>query len=534
MPDLDSMDFRDKLLYLREEACSQSRPYHDRITREWLIYENRGYEAYGQVNRVGGFEAEVSRSMAPKITEAINRMIPIYRSQMPGIEVVADEWSGVWDDVEYVSILKEWAAMMDEVGGESETLGLLTKSNLVTGNALSKVAWNKDYQIAWAPFIDPRTFAPYPVTCRSDLMDAQYVVHTVRHDMNMKKFDYPKEVEHKKDWEGSKCVRVDEIWIRRRFAEDWGMDVSDEPECPMFMAKLVNDEVYEFGPTPFRYYPSFPFFAWRGFSGTCNDLFTTPFWGYGYASLFWETQKLIDDVLNSLVEHSRNLATGQFFMKYGALDPQAQIKRRGQGIMLNEGFGMDSIMPVPVSGIDPVIMQLLSVGMQESGVQMPSLNPVVGGEPPYPGSSGRAINSLQFAAYNQFSSEIAEMNAFRLRRERGKMEVMRQFAHRIEQPHLWRLGVDIWDDFPQEARRVSYKLMLPEEGALPNTPQGRYQLLLEIHQLGYTFKDPGIALKLLGIKNYGIVGEDLEQVSVSGPGGANYAPRQENYERDRG
>lgn len=497
------------LLQLRDEAFAESERAHERIRHELAVFKNEGYRAG---DRVGATSVLVDESLMPQISTGCIRLIPAFREQISEIHLQSDKPAPTEEDQILVEGLSNWDKMYEEVDNEGGKMRASIYRNLTTGNAINKTKWDNERKLVTNETLNPTNFAPDPMGSQSNFSDSMYVCQFNWHNRRYMRKHYP-------DWkpkhrpgarnknEKDARHRVDEIWMRRDVAEDCGIDVSGTKRR-IIVVKLIDDELYRAQGSPY-WYPDFPYTHWRNFLDLHDDGKDHAFWGYGYGTLAWTQQKVLDEFLSNFILILRNLGVGRFKAKDGAVDEDQITQQHGAIIRINEDFNLDDLQHIPPEQIPVVLIQFIEF---ISGIMteiMPSLSEVFSGEAPYSGASGRAVASLQFANFNQLSDNIREMNEFRLRRKRIKIAILQQFARRPSEPHLWRGGLDMHNPFPEEARHIGYTLKTPDMTALPNTPAGRIQVLQQMIAMGYIPKNP---LELLGItKGYGWSMEDFVQ-----------------------
>ncbi len=502
------------LIELRDDAFSASQEAHNRIKREMAIYKNEGY-LDGSV-RLGSLRPLVQASLDPKTTNAINRMIPAFLEQTVRIEVQPDRHAQNDEELILVQDLQNWMDMMDEVDSEASQLNALVTYNLAVGNTIGKVFYDWKHGVVRAPAIDPLTFAPDPRCARTDFADADYVCQTNWHRGMDIKDDYEIPWIEDTDWERA-GYRVDEMWLTKEKAEDCGINIS-ECRTPIVLATLVNDKISRVQESPF-WWPGFPYCAWRNFLNLLGDGKSHDFWGYGYGTLMWPQQKLLDELLANLVLINRNISVGRFVTTHGTLDRERILSEHGIVVELNEGKDMNDFQHLPPEELPSALVQFVLQISNTTNEMVPSLTPVFTGEAPFAGASGRAVNSLQTAAFNQISGNVAAMNEFRLRRARIKVTMIQQFARKPLKPHLWRGGLDLPEVFPDDARKIGYQLMMPDGTSIPNTLAGRLQVVQFLQASGLNLT-PEKLLEFIGLdRGFGLRAGDLV---VSGPsqGGA--------------
>lgn len=499
------------LLQLRDEAFQESEQAHNRLQHELAVFRNEGYE---EGTRVGASYALVEESLMPQIQIGCLRLVPAFREQIARINVEPDGDDPTVQEVLFSEGIANWNKMYEEVDDEGGRMRSNIYWNLVCGNALSKIRWDPVKKLVRAESINPTSFAPDPACTQSNFSDAGYVVHRNFHNRAYMRKHYPDWSPPALAWSESSRAssrrpdsrhRVDEIWMHRDVAEDCGVRVNDTKR-EIILVKLIDDTLYKAQGSPY-WFPGFPFAHWRNFVDLLAEGKPHGFWGYGYGTLAWPQQKMLDEFISNFILILRNLGIGRFIAKDGAIDEDQISPLQGAILRMNEGFDIGDLQHLPPEIVPPVLIEFIQFISGIMTDMMPSLSSVFAGEAPFAGASGRAVESLRFANFNQLSDNIREMNEFRLRRMRIKVAVLQQFARRPLKPHLWRGGLDMQDPFPEEARHVGYRLSMPDLTALPNTPAGKLQMLQVLASLGLQPKDP---LDILGLtKGYGWTSEDF-------------------------
>ena len=500
------------LLQIRDEAFSEAAKAHERIRFELAIFKNQGYVTD---SKVGPLVAQVDESLVPQISTGCMRLIPAFREQMADIQVKSDEPAPEEADQLLVEGLMNYGKMYEEIDDEGERMRSNIYRNLSVGNVVNKVKWDAEMQCTRMEGINPVNFAPDPMAQQSNFSDASYVCQYNWHHTRYLKTHYPN---WKHDWNDDKSEnashRLDEIWMRRDVAEACGVAVNGTKR-PIIVATLINDKLYEAHGSPF-WFPDFPYAFWRNFVDLQDEGKDQSFWGYGYGTMCWTQQKVLDEFVSNLILMLRNLGVGRYAAKDGALDEDQITQLHGAVLRLNEGFQISDIQHIPAEQIPPSIGEFINFITQIMVEMMPSLSGVFTGEAPFAGASGRAVQSLQFANFNQLSSNIRAMNEFRLRRKRIQLTHTQQFARKPSRPHLWRGGLDVHSPFPDEARHIGYHLDMPDLTQLPNTPVGRLEMLNQLGAMGFVANNP---LELMGVtKGYGWTMDDFTQIPLMPPG----------------
>ena len=507
------------LIEIRDEAFGASAPSHDRIKFELAIFKNEGYSVHENEN-VGTLRAQVNESLVPEIVTGCMRLIPAFREQQSEIKIESDKNAPEEYDQILIENLSNWKKMYEEVYDEGMAMRAAIYRNLTVGNAIDKIKYDPDRRLVCAEGINPTNFAPDPKGCQSNFADSDYVCQKGFHNRRYIKRHYPDANLDKKQYSFNTTLhnkssyhaehRVDEIWMRRDIAEDCGVDVSGTNRR-IIVAKLIDDKLYRAQGSPY-WYPEFPYVHWRNFLDMLADGKNHNFWGYGYGTLCWTQQKVLDEFVSNFIHILRNLGVGRILAEDGAIDEDFLTQMHGAIIRLNEGFNIDAAEPIPPESVPPEIMafaQFITGIMTE---MMPSLSDTFAGEQPTGNPSGKAIQSLQYANFSQLSDNIGEMNNFRMRRERKKYALTQQFARRPIEPYLWRGGLDMQDPFPEEGRHIGYKLTMPDLTSLPNTIAGRIEVLERMAGMGFIPKNP---FELLNItKGYGWTADDFIQIPI--------------------
>lgn len=500
------------LLQIRDEAFQESARSHDRMKFELAVFRNEGYK---EGDRIGNAYVQVDESLMPMITSGCIRLIPAFREQIAEIKVESDLPAPMEEEQYLVETLSNWDKMYEEVDDEGGKMRAAIYRNLTVGNNIDKIRWHPERKHVSVEGINPCNFAPDPKGIQSNFSDADYVCQVNWVDRTYVKHHYPnwtpKTTAYGTPFRGRGARhRVDEIWMRRDCAEDVGIDVSGTNR-EIIVAKLIDDVLYNAQGSPY-WYPDFPYAHWRNFLDLLPDGKNHGFWGYGYGTLCWTQQKMIDEFTSNFLLILRNLGIGRMVTEEGVLDTDQMTSLWGAVIELNEGKRLDQARHLPPEQIPPEIMGFVEFISGILTDMMPSNSPVFAGEAPFSNISGRAINSLQFANFNQLSDNIREMNEYRLRRKRIRLSLVQQFARKPLRPHLWRGGLDMKTPFPDDARHIGYKLSMPDLTQLPNTPAGRMEVLNQMAAMGYYAKNP---LELLGVtRGYGWTMDDFIQVPV--------------------
>ena len=500
------------LLQIRDEAFAESARAHERICHELAVFRNEGYRAG---DRVGAANVLVDESLMPQIRSGCIRLIPAFREQISEIHLQSDKNAPTAEEQYLIEGISNWDKMYEEVDNEGGKMRANLYRNLTTGNAINKTKWDSRRKIVTNETLNPTNFAPDPMGAQSNFSDSMYVCQYNWQNRRYMRRHYPdwtpkpfKATRPRRNDQDARH-RIDEIWMRRDVAEDCGINVSGTKR-KIIVAKLIDDELYRAQGSPY-WYPDFPYSHWRNFLDLHDEGKDHGFWGYGYGTLCWTQQKVLDEFLSNFILILRNLGVGRYKAKDGAIDEDQITQMHGAILRINEGFNMEDLQHIPPEQVPVVLIQFIEFISGIMTEMMPSLSAVFAGEAPYGGASGRAVASLQFANFNQLSDNIREMNEFRIRRKRIKIAILQQFARRPSEPHLWRGGLDMQNPFPEDARHIGYTLKSPDLTALPNTPAGRMEVLDRMARMGYVAKNP---LELLGVsKGYGWTMDDFVNIA---------------------
>ena len=475
----------DKFLKLMDEAQDAASEHHSRMRHELAIYNNRS--AYVDGTSIGNVSPITHESLNPEIQKGILRLVPGFTEQATRIELLPDRSRHTVEDAENIEDIKQWTQMFQEVDKEGERLEDAVYHNLIFGHAISKAVYDPRYRVVRMIPVSPLAFSVDPDATSTDLSNAGFLVHETIQNERYVRHHYPDyQIPKNADLRplqgegGQRQFRIRELWMRRWIAEMQGVPVSDAGDTEMFYATAIDNDVLRVRATPY-FYPDFPFATWRNFPVIKDaNRQSRSFWGHGYGALCWTQQKFLDEVYSNLVLMLRRLSIGRMISKRGALDMEQVFTGYGVNIEVEEEYDLDrDIKPFPTEAVPPILYDLLQHSIQGIAGMMPSLNPVFAGQGLPSGSSGRLANTLQWAAFNQISNNVREMNEFRMHRMRLLISLTQQFARRPLGTGIWRRGVDFPDSFREEARYIGYRMKMPDATSLPNTPAGK----LEIAQL---------------------------------------------------
>ena len=484
----------EKFLNLMDEAQDAAREHHSRMRHELAIYNNRNAYVNESTERIVKATAPITHeSQNPEIQKGILRLVPGFTEQATRIELLPDSSRHSVEDAENVEDLKQWTQMFQEVDREGERLEDAVYHNLIFGHAISKAVYDPRYRVVRMIPISPLAFSVDPDATSTDLSNAGFLVHETTQNERYVRHHYPEYKIPKNsgqwsvvsDQEGQKQFRIRELWMRRWIAEMHGIPVKDTGDTEIFYAAAIDNDVVRVRTTPY-YYPDFPFATWRNFPVIKHGVKQSrSFWGHGYGALCWSQQKFLDEIYSNLVMLLRRLSIGRMISKRGALDMEQVFTGYGVNIEVEEEYDLDKdIKPFPTEAVPPILYDLLQHSIQGIADMMPSLNPVFAGQSPSTNASGRLANTLQWAAFNQISNNVREMNEFRLHRMRLLISLTQQFARRPLGAHIWRRGIDFPDSFREEARYIGYRMKMPDATSLPNTPAGKLEIAQIMAALG--------------------------------------------------
>ena len=478
----------EKFLKLMDEAQDAAHEHHSRMRHELAIYNNRS--AYVDGTSIGNVSPITHESLNPEIQKGILRLVPGFTEQAARIELLPDRSRHSVADAENIEDLKQWTQMFQEVDREGERLEDAVYHNLIFGHAISKAVYDPRYRVVRMIPISPLAFSADPDATSTDLSNAGFLVHETTQNERYIRYHYP-DYKISESKTGSildnenRQFRIRELWMRRWIAEMQGITVKDAGDTEIFYAAAIDNDVVRVRTTPY-YYPDFPFATWRNFPAIKHSSKQSrSFWGHGYGALCWSQQKFLDEVYSNLILMLRRLSIGRMISKRGALDMEQVFTGYGVNIEVEEEYDLDrDIKPFPTEAVPPILYNLLEHSIKGIADMMPSLNPVFAGQSPSSNASGRMVNTLQWAAFNQISNNVREMNEFRLHRMRLLISLTQQFARRPLAPHIWRRGIDFPDSFRDEARYIGYRMKMPDATSLPNTPAGKLEIAQIMAALG--------------------------------------------------
>ena len=515
------------LIQMRDEAFEQSKRSHERMRNEISLYANEEYEDSRWLQNL---TMTAKKSLDPRIQETVNRLVPALLEQMPRMEVMPDRSSQTGLDLLHTMDLKNWLRMMEDADSEQDELKSVVTHNAVMGNGVSKLYFDNRTKIARALTIDPLMFAPDPSAARSNFSDSEYICHSNYHNLPYSAVKFPGA--HLGDWETSgkdlrffgehrSGIRVDELWMKPAYAAMCGIKVKKNTH--MVTVRLVNNRVYDAWSNVY-WYPDFPFAHWKNFLDIRGDGRAQDFWGYGYSSLMEPQQRLLDEMLANYIMITRNLAVGRVITTHGTLDVQRIINEHGMNIELNPGKGLEDIEFLQSAEAPISLLKMIELTTQAMTGTSPAMNEAFAGQAPFAGASGKAIEGLQMSAFSELSANIRSMSDYRRRRCRIRLNHIQQFAMRPLGPHQWRGGLDLPDDFPEDARYIGFDLGLPDIASIPNTVQGRIQVLQFLASMGYMMR-PDKVLPFLNLdRGFGIKAEDFIMAAPGGAAGGGQQP----------
>ena len=511
---------RKELIKLRDDALNAAQPFHDQIRSEQAIYRN--VNAYVGGERVGRVYSSAGESLYPKVGEVVDALSPKIEETVARADIVPDPKQGdspeaeerYQEALELTEQLGDWRDMYDDAGGEGEEIQRAIHHNLVGGMAIRLVRWNQIHQRLECPTISPLCFAPDPDANKIDLSDHELVVHTNKRRMRYIKRHYP---DFKPRGVKGRFVREDEnkerhsiheLWLRAHLAEEIGIAIEDE-HTKMVRAVLIEDEFMFAKPTPWIY-PDYPFSCWRNFLEYDNTGKPSQFWGFGYPSLLWPQQKMLDHLLANLVLIVNNQATGRQMSPEGMFDSENDYSFHQLNMEYDaEIFNIADVLHLPPEQVPPALFSFVEyiVNIME---RISGVTEVFTGSEPSGDLSGRAIAALQTAAATHVSSSIRRLNEFRRRLTRMKVSLIQQLAQRPVDRNLWRGGIDLAGEFPEEARHIGFTVEIPDASSLPQTPAAKLQIAQFLAASGAPLSLQKL-LELIGIdKGYGLKSDDFQ------------------------
>ena len=502
-------------------AFDESQSDHERIQESMDLYKNSGYD---ERKWILGLSLPTKKSIDPKIRRSINRLIPAYTEQTPRIEIQPDDTQYVDLDIPYVEELSHWNQIMEELDNEAERLETMIAHNLVCGTAIAKSYYDKEAGIVRTFTVDPLCFAPDSSTSSTNFSNSQYLAHRTYRTVNEAKNIYPEFRSGRSvskwwkarqiGWGWKEGIQIDELWMRPQFAKEQGVEIDERTN--MVLATLVDGELAKLIQNPLLY-PDFPFSGWTNFIDIAiGQGKSKGFWGTSNAENMKDQQKLLDEVLSSYITMARNAKTGRWLGKFGAFDDETFYNSNGAFLELPDGMSMDDVREIQATEPPNSLANLIQIFGKMVDEDAVSLNPVYTGEAPFGGASGRAISSLQSAAFNQITNNIRRFNATRVRMLRIRLNLIQQFANNFMNPSKWRIGLDLPSTLSMEARNIGFHLSVPNVDSLQATPAGKIQILSLLAEFGI-FVTPEKLIDMLGLDTgYSITSQDLIQNPSAG------------------
>ena len=498
------------LLELRDAAFEAAAPAHARMENDMRLYRNEDYTGETWIKR---FKRSVSKSISPQVSTVVNRLIPVFTEQVGKVEVRPMDVAA--SELEWLAIeeLQEHLDSQEALDSESEEVRTLILHTQLLGNGISKMIYDPIEEMVRSVTINPLAFAPAPDAVRSDFKGVDYVVHSTYHNYMTIRKKFPRAVlksEEQNSLLGGN-IRVDEIHIRGRLAKT--LDIGGEDDTNIVVAILVDNEPYEAILDPY-WYPDFSFSHWRNFLDVGAQGKSSDFWGVGFGTLIEPQQKVLDEFLANYMWITRNLATGRLFAREGVVDQEELSNSSGDIITVrnlshNEPIG-NAIQFAQTPEVPVSLMNMIQLVTEYINQQAPSASPVFIGQSPGASTSGRAISNLQTAVFNQLSDNIRDMNAFRERRARIRLNFIQQFARRSMKPNRWRTGYDL-PELDEDTRYQSFRTHVPDTSSLPQTPLGKLQVVSMLAGLGLQIR-PNKLMEMIGLaKSYGLSEDDLIQ-----------------------
>lgn len=502
---------RQELIWLTEDAINEAAPHHESIAFEQRVYANN--KAYTGDETVGRVYTPAGEVLYPKGTALINKMGPRIEESFGRVKFIPDRSSRLKRDIELIDDMQAYYDMTEDADNEADNMHVAVFHNMVGGMAVRKTRVDTVHQRVSCPVISPLTFAPDPQCVNINLSDADYVVQTNMQTTRHVRRHYPqftprtKNGQFRRTEERGEVHKIHEIWLRRHLAEEIGIDVKGTQK-QIIRAVLIDDDFVFARPSPWIY-PDFPYSCWRNFLNYSDDGKPNNFWGFGYAKLLWPQQKMLDHLLANLVLIINNQATGRMLAPRGALDMNQLQPIHGLVIEYDgETYDLSQIQHLPPEVIPPILLQFVEL-IASITEDVSGINAVFSGEAPFAGVSGRAVAALQAAAFTQPGSIIRGGNRFRARSARQKMTFLQQTARRPVAPNLWRGGIDLPDEFPEEARHIGFGVQIPDSSQLPQTPAGKLQIVEFLRSVGFPLSTQQL-LEFVGLDTgYGLQPTDF-------------------------
>ena len=487
------------LIEMRDEAFSAAKGAHARIEHDVSLYRNENYTGSDWIR---GFERIVSRPLDPKIPLTVQRLIPAFTEGLPKLEVRPKSAIDYID----VKILERYLEVNEEQDGEALQIQTMVYGNQIFGTAIRYVWYDARKGVVRAHAINPLSFAPDPAGTLSDFSDSEYVVWRQTHRPSYIERRYPKfDIKnYMSTMDRTGSVNVDIVWLRPSAAVDARIKVP--AGIDMVKATIIEDEIYEVVGNP-TVWPDFPFSSWKNFLDIDATGRAHSFWGTGYASLIEPLQKVYDDLLANFLFIVRNIKTGRTMAEFGAVDPSKHMNQHGGLLELNQGKRLDQVRELP-NPEAPVSLGNAVAAVQEILTQFaPSLSPIFVGESPGANTSGRALSTLQSAAFNQLSDNMRAFSEERKRTARIRMNLIQQYCGYGD--HNPRLGSGIGGRLDNSTRHVGFDVTLPDPSGLPQTVAGKIQVLSMLNGMGYQLS-PEVVVEMIGLDlGYGLTPDKL-------------------------
>ena len=382
------------------------------------------------------------------------------------------------------------------------------------GLTIRKIVWDRFDDRLTCPVISPLTFVVDPGCTQVSLADARFCGQRDAQSKLDVSVNYPS---YEMVGNPEDIVTVDEMWVRGWVAKHYlGIDT----ELDIIRLVFVDGELLDAWPSPWNY-PDFPYSAWRCFDVVDKSKKPCQFWGTGYPKKLWRQQKLLDNIIANILIMISNQASGMMITEYGAFTNPSILKRiHGAIIELAKGKTLRQVQELPPVQISREAVDLMRF-VVEIMEGITGIGAVFTGEAPDQALSGRAISSLQAQAFSHISNLIRGMVEHRRRLARMKASAVQQYAQRPVKPNLWRGGIDIKSEFPEDARHVGYQEEIHDTSLLPQTAAGKMEFAQLLSQFGLTIEK---FLELTGIdKAYGLSPKDFAVASPNpvAAGGAN-------------
>lgn len=514
-----------RFIRLADRCQSYSASAHDRMRKEMAIY--KGYK-YDVADNIAGIPTIASESVKNEVKKGILRLIPAFTNAIPKIKIKPDKSKHTAEDYELTQDLSQWRDAYTKVDNDKERVNKSIYHNLIYGHAVTKAIWDSNFRTPRLISVNPTTFSVDNGATESNLSNASYCVHETYHSGEYVKHFY----DYKKTTPNDQQIRVRELWMRRWKAEQLGINV-DETDSQIFFAPIIEDQVIFARESPF-WWPDFPFATWRNFP----QFYTTSskssqFFGHGYASLAFPSQKLVDECVSNLVYALRRASIGRVMTRRGTLDLDNFFVGHGINVELDLEDGellQNAIQQFPADTIPNIFWEMFQLAVQGVADYMPSNSPTFVGETPGQGASGKLAETLQAASFNQLSNNIADLIEFLEHRMMLQISLIQQFAKRIYSP-MWRRGLDFKNQFPDAARFLGYNLEIPDTSSLPQTLGGKMELVQILAGLGSVMTLEEL-LEYTGLDTAGFSSETFQQM-ISPEQGAMQMPGQGqiNFER---